>query len=70
MGRDGGLVDVRGSFQFETAAAYAVKFDEDQFASEAEVVFLPKSKTEKNSDGTFTIPYWLAEEKGLLDHVE
>jgi len=29
-------------------------------------VWLPKSKAEKNSDGTFTLPDWLASEKGLI----
>lgn len=29
-------------------------------------IFLPKSHVENNGDGTFTMPEWLAKEKGLI----
>lgn len=71
MGRDGGLVDVRVvEVVRETSAAWGVKVVEDEFGKEAEVHWLPKSKCENNGDNTFTMPQWLAEEKGLEDHVE
>jgi len=28
--------------------------------------WVPKSQVEKNDDGTFTIPLWLAKEKGFI----
>lgn len=29
-------------------------------------VWVPKSQVENNGDGTFTMPAWLAEEKGFV----
>lgn len=37
--------------------------DDDDYLIE---VWLPKSQTTVNSDGTFTIPEWLAIDKGLV----
>ena len=31
-----------------------------------EEVWLPKSQISDNMDGTFTLPEWLAQEKGLI----
>jgi hypothetical protein len=28
--------------------------------------WVPKSQVEKNSDGTFTMPEWLAQDKGFI----
>lgn len=53
------LCDVAGRLVRETDKAWLI----DDGAQE---VWLPKSQVEKNPDGTFTMPEWLATEKGLL----
>ncbi len=53
------LTDIAAELRHETPRAYLI-FDG------ATEVWLPKSQTELNSDGTFTLPEWLAKEKGLI----
>ena len=53
------LIDILLVWRHETERAYLI-FDGDN------EVWLPKSQCERNSDGTFTLPEWLAREKGLL----
>lgn len=53
------LIDIAGELRMETAKALQV-FDGDR------TVWLPKSQVEDNGDGTFTMPEWLAHEKGLI----
>ncbi len=57
--RDARLCDIAAELRHETAAAYLV-FDG------AKKVWLPKSQVERNDDGTFTMPEWLAVEKELI----
>ncbi len=53
------LCDIAGRVVRETEKAWLV----DDGARE---VWLAKSLVGKNPDGTFTLPEWLANEKGLL----
>jgi hypothetical protein len=53
------VVDITAKLKHETAAAYLVN-DGNRDA------WLPKSMTENNGDGTFTIPEWLAIDKELV----
>jgi len=53
------LFDLAAELRYETDNAYLV-FDGTKEA------WLPKSVTENNNDGTFTIPEWLALKKGLI----
>lgn len=53
------LTDIAAELRHETERAFLI-FDGDQ------EVWLPKSQVERNDDGTFTLPEWLAKEKGLL----
>lgn len=53
------LTDIAAEVRRETDKAWLV-FDG------AREVWLPKSLVEKNPDGTFTLPEWLATEKGML----
>lgn len=53
------LSDIAAEIRVETARAWLV-FDG------AREVWLPKSLVESNGDGTFTLPEWLAKEKGLI----
>jgi len=69
MAKDYGLVDITVLSWFETDKAYGVKVEEDEFGKDAEVIFLPKSRTENNGDNSFTIPLSLVEEKGLTDYI-
>lgn len=50
---------------YQTAYAYCVSTEEDTFEEEAERIFLPKSLVSKDGD-VYTMPEWLAEEKGLI----
>jgi hypothetical protein len=56
---DARLTDVAAELRHETPRAYLI-FDG------ATEVWLPKSQVERNDDGTFTMPEWLAKEKGLI----
>ena len=53
------LTDIACEVRRETEKAWLI-FDG---ATEA---WLPKSQVERNPDGTFTMPEWLASDKGLL----
>jgi len=53
------LVDIAALLLFETAGAYRI-FDGDRKE------WVPKSQVERNDDGTFTMPEWLALEKGFI----
>lgn len=53
------LVDIEAELRHETPAAYRIYDGKN-------TVWLPKSQVEANNDGTFTMPRWLAEEKGLV----
>lgn len=56
---DSKLTDIAAELRHETPRAYLV-YDG------AQEVWLPKSQCEMNDDGTFTLPEWLAKEKGLI----
>ena len=53
------LVDIAAHIHAETDRAYRL-FDGDK------TEWVPKSQCERNSDGTFTMPEWLAQEKGFI----
>ncbi len=72
---DGELVDIEGYLVHETADAFCMHVDEDEFGKEATRYWLPKSKTELHVERRpdlnkttyiFTLPEWLATEKGLV----
>lgn len=54
------LFDFAAKLLNETPKAWRVD------AGEKEPVWIPKSQGEDNGDGTFTVPMWLAREKGLI----
>lgn len=53
------LVDIAAELRGETDRAY-------RLYDGAKTEWLPKSQVEDNGDGTFTMPEWLAKEKGFL----
>lgn len=53
------LYDFHAELKHETEMAYLVTDGDKDY-------WLPKSMTENNGDGTFTLPQWLAEEKGIV----
>ena len=57
--RDSRLTEISAVIRHETKAAWLI-FDG------AKEVWVPKSMIEDNDDGTFTMPEWLAKEKGLI----
>jgi hypothetical protein len=56
---DSKLTDIAAVVRYETPAAWLL-FDGTK------EVWVPKSQVEENDDGTFTMPEWLAKEKGLI----
>jgi hypothetical protein len=57
--REDRLVDIAAVVRGETDLAWRL------FDGRA-VAWLPKSQVEDNGDGTFTMPEWLAKEKGFI----
>ena len=53
------LTDIAAELRHETRAAYLI-FDGTR------EVWVPKSQVERNDDGTFTMPEWLAKDKELI----
>ena len=53
------LVDIAGALRGETDKAWRI-FDG------AKTEWVPKSQVENNGDGTFTMPEWLAQDKGFI----
>lgn len=53
------LVDIEAHIVHETDKAWLLC---DEFGCEA---WVPKSQVEDNDDGTFTMPMWLADDKGF-----
>ena len=53
------LVDIAAELMGETDRAFRI-FDGDR------TEWLPKSQVERNDDGTFTMPEWLAKDKGFI----
>lgn len=60
MGRDDErLVEIVGEIEHETERAWLVSNGDFK-------EWLPKSEVTDNSDGTFSVPLWLARRKGLV----
>ncbi len=53
------LVDIAAEVKVETDKAY-------RLYDGARTEWVPKSQVERNDDGTFTMPEWLAQEKGFI----
>ena len=53
------VVDIAGELKGETEKAFRI-FDG------AKTEWVPKSQVERNEDGTFTMPEWLAHDKGFI----
>lgn len=53
------LVDISGEVRGETEKALRI-YDG------ARTEWIPKSQVENNGDGTFTMPEWLAKDKGFI----
>jgi len=53
------LVDIAAEVRFETNGAF-------RLYDGARTEWVPKSQVQQNDDGTFTMPEWLAQEKGFI----
>ena len=53
------LVEIAAELRHETAEAYLI----DDGSTKA---WLPKSQVQDNEDSTFTMPMWLAKDKGFM----
>ncbi len=56
------LADIDAALVYETEEAFLLAPDGDETKKD----WVPKSKVENNGDGTFTMPEWLAIEKGFV----
>ena len=65
------LTDIAAVIRYETDNAYLL-YDGRSEIKKGDIkpselrVWVPKSKVEDNRDGTFTMPEWLAMEKGFI----
>ena len=59
MNLDDKVVDIAAEIRAETEKAWRL-FDG------ARTEWVPKSQVENNKDGTFTMPEWLAKDKGFI----
>lgn len=63
------LIDISAVIRHETDSAYLL-YDgrsEKKDGKDVELrVWVPKSQVENNDDGTFTMPEWLALDKGFI----
>lgn len=59
MSGESDLVDIALDLKAETEKAF-------QVSDGVTTVWLPKSQVERNSDGTFTMPEWIAMQRGLI----
>jgi hypothetical protein len=53
------LIDIAAELKGESDKAFRI-YDG------ARTEWIPKSQVERNDDGTFTMPEWLAKEKGFI----
>lgn len=53
------LTDIAAEIKMETEKAY-------QLFDGIKTEWMPKSQVEDNGDGTFTMPEWLAKDKGFI----
>lgn len=53
------LIDISATLEGETNLAFYLDIGTN-------TVWVPKSQVENNKDGTFTMPEWLAREKGII----
>ncbi len=61
------LVDVDAvELKRETEKAYGLSQGELDANDREIIIWVPKSQVERNQDGTFTMPEWLAMDKGLI----
>lgn len=58
--KDQETIDITARIETETSAAYCLDVGEEN------MVWLPKSQVEWDGKKTFTVPLWLATEKGLV----
>ncbi len=57
--REPELIDITAQVRGETEKAF-------RLYDGAKTEWVPKSQVEQNPDGTFTMPYWLAKDKGFI----
>jgi len=65
------LIDIAAELRHETNAAYLLYDGREEIKKGDTVkselrIWVPKSQVENNDDGTFTMPEWLALEKGFI----
>lgn len=54
------IIDIAADIKHETDKAYLLDGGYDN------PVWVPKSQAQRNADGTFSMPEWLAKDKGFI----
>ena len=60
MTKDTRIIDFAAEIRHETANAYLLDIGSE------EPVWFPKSIIQNNDDGTFSVPEWMAKDKGVI----
>ncbi|MDF1625620.1 MAG: hypothetical protein P1U84_04985 [Parvibaculaceae bacterium] len=60
------LTDIEAEFRMDRPRAIAVWAGKEDEDGKEVWAWLPKNLVEDNGDGTYTMPEWLAHEKGLI----
>lgn len=65
------LIDIAAELRHETDSAYLLwdgreEVKKGDTKSSELRIWVPKSQVEDNGDGTFTMPLWLAQDKGFI----
>lgn len=66
MARNHDIIEIAAEPRGETEKAFRVYAGENDKQGREVHVWLPKSQVEDNGDGTYSMPEWLATEKGLI----
>ena len=54
------IIDIAADLKHESEKAFLID------GGDGKPVWVPKSQVERNDDGTFSMPEWLAKDKGLI----
>ncbi len=64
------LIDIAAELRHETSGAFLLFDGRQQIHKDGRkqdiCIWVPKSQVENNEDGTFTMPEWLALDKGFI----
>lgn len=60
------LAEVEAELGWETDKAFGLDVGRHDRRGQKILIFVPKALVEDNGDGSYTMPEWLAKDKGLI----